>query len=371
MAVVPYLAGASLLGDRTRPGRLGRLPMTEQIDGIRVTHPRAPYVPGGGALLAPLNTPLYVAGLLPHVRSLRGRFDVVLGAYVYPDGCAAAALARILGIPYVIKAHGTDVNVVASWPTVKPLLRHALSRASATVGVSRPMVDRLVELGAPRDRAFLLENGVDRDVFRPQSKAKARATLGIRPEDEVVLFVGRLSREKGLVELFEALPRLAKLRAHKTRGRLCSVFLGEGPLEADVARRAERIASEQGDEAMRVLGARPLEEVALAMAASDLLVLPSFAEGTPNVVLESLAVGRPVVATSVGGIVDRIRHGETGFLVQPGSVGALVSAMNEALDREWSESALVAAAPFSWRESAARLEQVLMFARDAGAALAA
>src|SRR6185295_7158859 len=87
LAAIPTLSGASLLGDRTRVGRLTRVPMSDEIDGIRVLHPRIPYLPGVSAVpaLSPVNAPLYLLGLLPYLSRLRGRFDVVLGAFLYPD----------------------------------------------------------------------------------------------------------------------------------------------------------------------------------------------------------------------------------------------------------------------------------------------
>src|SRR5919202_5206350 len=132
LATIPYLAGASLLGDRTRPGRLRHVPEQEEIDGIPVIHPRVPYLPGTERVqaMAPVNAPLYLAGLLPHVRKLRGRFDVVLGTFLYPDAWAASAVARILNLPYAIKTHGTDVNVIGQWSSVKPIVASTLRAAS-------------------------------------------------------------------------------------------------------------------------------------------------------------------------------------------------------------------------------------------------
>jgi glycosyltransferase involved in cell wall biosynthesis len=106
-------------------------------------------------------------------------------------------------------------------------------------------------------------------------------------------------------------------------------------------------------------GDLPLTEVSRWLAAADALVLPSWAEGTPNVVLEALAAGRPVVATHVGGIPDVIEHGVTGLLVPPRDAPALATAMAEALGRTWDEAALLAAAPPSWDESAAKLLDLL------------
>lgn len=67
LAAIPYHPGVSLLGERTRPGRLTAVPDRDEVDGIHVAHPRTPYLPGAGSVLAPVNAPLYLAGLLPHV----------------------------------------------------------------------------------------------------------------------------------------------------------------------------------------------------------------------------------------------------------------------------------------------------------------
>src|SRR5262249_39215739 len=131
LATVPWLPGAALLGGRTRAGRLRRLPRRDVLDGLPLVHPRIPYLPGAGRLTAaaPLNGLLYLAGLMPFLPALRGRFDVVLGTHLFPDAWAAVLAARILGLPCVVKAHGTDVNVVARWPSVRPWIAATLRAA--------------------------------------------------------------------------------------------------------------------------------------------------------------------------------------------------------------------------------------------------
>ena len=145
LGVVPWVPGASLLGDRARVGKLSRVPAEDTIDGLPVMHPRAPYVPLAGPWLAAVNGPLYLAGLVPHLAALRHRFDVVLGAWLFPDAWAAEKLARALGLPYAVKAHGTDVNVIARWPSVRALVQDTLRGAGVVIGVSRPMLGALEE----------------------------------------------------------------------------------------------------------------------------------------------------------------------------------------------------------------------------------
>src|SRR5580704_15065645 len=119
-----------------------------------------------------------------------------------------------------------------------------------------------------------------------------------------------------------------------------------------------RIAS-WGPGAGHLLGARPQPDVAAWMAACDVMTLPSWAEGTPNVVLEALAAGRPVVASRVGGIPDAIIEGVTGILVAPHDCDDLADGLRAALRRRWDEAAIVASAPPSWEESAGRLFDLL------------
>lgn len=358
LGVIPYLPGASMLGDRARVGRLSRVPARDVIDGLSVVHPRVPYLPGAGPHLSALNAPLYLAGLLPHLSSLRGRFDVVLGAWLYPDAWAAGMLGHALGIPYAVKAHGTDVNVVARWPSVRGLVRRTLRKAGAVVGVSRPIVDALVELGAPEERVSLVRNGVDRALFRPADKREARRALGLPEDGKIILYVGRLEETKGLGELAQAFTQLERRGAKNAH----LVAVGEGAMRSKL----ERASSREGG--VVLAGGRPAADVARYLAAADLLTLPSWAEGTPNVILEALAAGRPVVATRVGGIPDVVEEGVTGLLVPAKDPNALADALGHALAREWPAEEITRAAPPSWETSAGHLLAALERAVAARAA---
>jgi glycosyltransferase involved in cell wall biosynthesis len=355
LAAVPYLPAAVLLGDRTRAGRLRGVPRRDRVEGVAVVHPRVPYVPGVARVhaLAPLNAPLYLAGLLPYLPALRGHVDVVLGTHLFPDAWAAVAAARYLHVPCVVKAHGTDVNVVASWPSVRPLIAATLRAARFAAGVSRPLVADLVRLGAPADRAVLLPNGVDRTIFHPEPRAAARRALGLPEDARILVFVGELTAEKGVRELCDA---FAAVRT-TSPSPVHLLLVGEGPLDAELRARAAALGSSPGR--VVVVGPCDLAGVARHLAAADLLVLPSWAEGTPNVVLEALASGRPVVASRVGGIPDLLIEGMTGLLVPPRDPDALALGLLEALARPWDEGALLASAPPSWDESAGLLFDLL------------
>jgi glycosyltransferase involved in cell wall biosynthesis len=200
---------------------------------------------------------------------------------------------------------------------------------------------------------------VDRDLFRPGDRRVARRALDLPEQGGIITFVGSLDKRKGLYELLSAFEQMD--------GAPTLVLVGDGP-----ARRAAEQAAARLEGRIVVAGARPLAEVARYLTAADVLTLPSYAEGTPNVVLEALASARPIVATPVGGIPDVVDHGRTGLLVPVRDVPALAAALAEALARPWDARAFAAATPPSWDESAARLHQLLeRAASGAEASLAA
>lgn len=346
LATIPTFPGAGYLGKWSSAGRLARVPEEEWIDGHRVRHPRTLFVP---RLATSSWAPLYAASLLPTVLRYRGHVDVVLGAWAYPDGVAAVWLARALGVPCVVKVHGSDINSLAQQPGPRRQLRATLPRAERVVVVSRALGDAVAELGVMRERIALVQNGVDATLFAPSDRRAARAQLGW-PEVPTLLFVGNLKEEKGVLDAAHA---MADVVGSMPTARL--VVVGEG-----AARAAVTALPQTQDGTVSLLGARPHADVAQLLAACDALVLPSWAEGTPNVVLEALASGRRVVATNVGGIPDLITSPVLGELVAPRDRAALGFAMLRALRVAYDPIEVARlGARGGWRQSAERLAQVL------------
>jgi glycosyltransferase involved in cell wall biosynthesis len=346
LAAIPWFPGARLFARWSLAGRMVGVPHEERIDGLPVVHPRYVYVPrighiAGGAL--------YAASLAPEVLRRRGRHDILLGSWAFPDGVGVVALAKLLGVPAVIKVHGSDMNVLARMPSVARNLRWALPRARRVVAVSRPLCDVVESFGVPRERIDIVPNGVDAELFHVRDRATARAKLGHAGDTRRwLLYVGRLEESKGVLDLLEAFSLLARRRSDV---RLAIV--GDGRARAACARAA---AGPLGDRLIAA-GPRPLEEVPLWMAACEALVLPSWAEGTPNVVLEALASGRRVVATRVGGTPDLITGPELGELVPARAPALLADALDRAADAPYSpETVAQAGTRGSWEESARRLE---------------
>ena len=124
LATIPWFPGASAFARWSRAGRLLDVPDSEIIEGITVRHPRYVFLPKVHAVAGPL----YAASLARAAMKYDGRVDVVLGSWAYPDGFAAVALARLLGVPAVIKLHGSDMNVVAELAGPRRLLGWGYAR---------------------------------------------------------------------------------------------------------------------------------------------------------------------------------------------------------------------------------------------------
>lgn len=346
LATIPWFPGARALGRWSPAGRLTAVPAREVIDGLEVGHPRFLYLP---KLWRGAAGPLYAASLLGPLAARRRRFDVLLGSWAYPDGFAAVVLGRLLALPAVVKLHGSDINVVAAMPGPRRNLRWALPRARRVIAVSRTLAEAAVRLGARRERIAVVENGVDAALFHPADRAAARAELGRDAKERLILYVGRLEREKGALDLLAAFAPLAARRPEVTLA-----LIGDGSQRAACEREAQRIGAQ-----VFLAGSRPLAEVPRWMAAADLVTLPSWNEGSPNVLLEAQACGRPIVATRVGGIPELVADPSLGELVPARAVAELGRALERVLDGaaagRYPEPAILSRARGGWGESAARL----------------
>jgi len=349
MATIPWFPGAGLLSRWSSAGKLAAVPRHEQIAGIDVHHPRTLFVP---RLAHIAWGPLYAASIAPALGRYRGKVDVVLGSWAYPDGFAAVIAARLLGVPCVVKLHGSDINVIAQLPGPRRLTAWALPQAAKVVAVSRALADEVVALGVPRERVAIVMNGVDAALFRPRDRAAARAALGLT-DAPLALYVGNLKPDKGVLDLADAWRQLARVSPH---ARLAIV--GGGPARGQLEAALPPGAT--------LVGPRPHDEIATWLAACDVLVLPSHAEGTPNVVLEALASGRRVVATSVGGIPDLVTTSALGVLVPAHEPRRLALALDEALRTPYDPAAVAElGARGGWAASAAALHAVLVAAAGA------
>jgi glycosyltransferase involved in cell wall biosynthesis len=228
--------------------------------------------------------------------------------------------------------------------------RTVLREADILIGISDELRQRMVAMGAPAEKTRAILSGCDISVFHPMDRLPARAKLGIAPDAEAVVYIGRMDRKKGLRELVEAAAAL-----HAARPRLQVYLIGEG---ADRPLVESAIQANHASEYVHAMAECTFDDVAVWMTAADLVTLPSYMEGCPNVVLEALACGRPVVATNVGGVPE-IMNENCGLLVPPRDAQALATALAKALDRHWDAEDVAAHGGRSWDMVAAELLSIL------------
>lgn len=330
-----------------------------QVPGIGTGHFTFVYPPRFGRAL---HAACWLASLLLQ-RGWRLRaagYDCILASWAYPDAVAAGWLARLLGIPYVVKVHGSDLNVQATHALRRPQIAASLRGAAAVVAVSRALAGKAVALGADATRVHALYNGVDGKRFAPGDQATARTRLGLEDNaGPLLLYVGNLKESKGCLDLLEA---FAAMTAHP-QARL--IYVGEGACRGALLARARALGVEAR---VRLAGAMPHDALPDWFRAADLLCLPSHNEGVPNVVLEAMACGTPVVATQVGGIPEVLPM-HAGRLVPPGDRTALAGALSEAVTQAWDHAAIVDhARSFNWESNIDRFDAILQQAAHVGAA---
>jgi teichuronic acid biosynthesis glycosyltransferase TuaC len=288
--------------------------------------------------------------LLDHIRSLAP--DLILNYWLYPQGYAAVEVGTKLGIPIIVGSIGTDLNAMAD-PVTRFFTRLTLQRATLVVTKSHHMRHEAIRLGADPIKVHAVLNGCDTTIFRISDRRQARAELNVGPAEQLIVYVGRLELTKGVLELVEAFATLRR----RNRG-VQLAFVGDGPRQAMIGEHAH---AHGVAEHVRFVPPETPWGVSRWLAAANLLALPSYAEGCPNVVLEATSCGRPVVATNVGGIPEIVDE-RCAVLIPPHDVAALVTALEMALDRDWNELMIASRFRRSWEDMAGELYDICLSA---------
>jgi glycosyltransferase involved in cell wall biosynthesis len=263
------------------------------------------------------------------------RIDIV-HSHDYKTDLLAWLLARRLRVIPLSTAHGwTGQSPRERW-VYYPAGKRLLARFPRVIAVSSDIRRELVRHGQREDRVTVILNGIDPDAFRRDAfrRAGVRREIGVGAEDVVIGAVGRLERQKRFDLLLEAFMPLVRARPH-----LRLVIVGDGSLKSDLA---ARVAALGLGTSCILLGHRL--DVADLHNAFDLFVQASEYEGTPNAVLEAMAMSTPIVATDVGGTAELAAHDVHGLLVAPHDVPGLTASMTRVLDDPAGTRTRVAAA---------------------------
>ena len=336
----PFRAG--IFGDYAGMAAISR---RDQRFGIDVLHPRFPLIPKLGMNAA---AGLMASACRRPVRSCVKALGVALidAHYFYPDGVAASRLARELGLPYCITARGSDINLIGNFKSPGKQMLRAAEGASALIAVSEALACAMRDLGMPAEKIHVLRNGVDLDFFAPDSSDHSGKRLA--PGGPVFLSVGALKPAKGHGIAIRFIQQLPDARL---------VVIGKGTGEAGL----QQLASQLGvGDRVTFTGTLAPEALRSWYRAADALILMSEREGMPNVILESLACGTPVLATDVGGIPELITDSCCGELIPSRSADDLATAWQRLLRRGIEPKRIrQLAMRFSWHDSTEKLHALM------------
>ena len=317
-------------------------------NGVTVLRPRFPLIP---ALSARWNPSLIARTVLPIARKLHAErpFDLVDAQFFYPDGPAAAKVARALGLPLSIKARGSDIHYWGAQGFARRRMLDAARQAAGLLAVSQALKADMAALGMPDEAITVHYTGLDRAKFKVRDRAPSRAgiiALGVPLDGRLLVTVGALIPRKGQALAIRALALLP--------GDVRLALAGTG---ADAAMLIA-LARELGvNERVHLLGSVGHDALPQLLSAADVMVLPASSEGLANAWVEALACGTPIVIADAGGARELMTLRDAGRIVAR-KPEAIAEGIAEVLTAPPAQEAVAATVErFSWETNAAALAE--------------
>jgi len=306
-----------------------QIPRKEQETNGRYTihHPRYLY-PVPKRFLYRLAGPSYGHSVGSYIYKKLEKPDLLHSHFAYPDGYGMLKLVDRWNIPLVAHLRGAFrvATGEATFKTIKKKLMEVLERADLIFTVSHSVKEEYALMGVSREKMVVMPNGVNSSLFYPMKQDEARDRLPPELREEtgkLILFVGYLRKRKGVDHLIEAMPTIIKEHPDT---RL--ILIGEGSLKNQLVKRSRELSI--GNH-ITFLSNIPHTRMVNYINASELVVLPTLAEGRPNIVLEAMLCGKAVVATNVSGIPELVRDGKEALLIPPESSSQISGAVNQLL----------------------------------------
>ena len=331
-----------------RYAALGRAATDAVENGVTVQRPRFPLIP---ALSARWNPSLIARTVLPIARRLHAErpFALVDAQFFYPDGPAAAKVARALGLPLSIKARGADIHYWGAQGFARRRMLDAARQAAGLLAVSQALKADMAALGMPGEAISVHYTGLDRTKFHVRDRSEARAgiaALGVPPDGRLLVTVGALIPRKGQALAIRALALLP--------GDVRLALAGTGADEAMLG----ALAAELGlGGRVHQLGSVGHEALPQLLCAADVMVLPAASEGLANAWVEALACGTPIVIADAGGAHELLTSPQAGRIVarNPEAIAAGIAEMLAAPPHQDAVAETVES--FSWEANAAALAE--------------
>lgn len=264
-----------------------------EVDVAAITDPRA------GKLNVMKKYFTWMLSTLQAFLSKGKQYEVVHAHYVFPSGLLGYFFKKRFRTRLIVTAHGGDIDKMArKSPWIYKWTKKILHEADHVIAVGQELYDTIHhEFRVEKERLSIINMGVNREVFKPILKEEARKLCGIEDGTRPILFVGNIIKQKGLLELVDAVSKLVR-----TYPQIQLYLIGATHNESFKRELIERIKAGNIENHVTYLGVKKQREVAESMAAAEVFVLPSHIEGFGLVALEAMSCGTPVVGTNVGGL---------------------------------------------------------------------
>ena len=268
--------------------------------------------------------------------------EKILASWAFPDGVAAQKLAKKLQCEFYLKVHGSDINMHTLYPARAKQITRMANQAKGILSVSQDLANKMTDLGVDPKLINVIYNGVNLDKFVP---------IKDNTLTPYVLFIGNLKKEKGVLELLQAFALI-----HKKFPKLTLKYIGSGNMLSEL----KSFANSEGiTKYVDFDGVKPHDQLPEILANAEVLSLPSYNEGVPNVILESMACGVPVVASTVGGIPE-VLPSSCGLLAKEITPEAIAEQLTIALSHHWDKAQIRAhAEQFNWQKNITQLTTLL------------
>jgi len=282
--------------------------------------------------------------------------------HVYMSSYMAGMVAKKYKKPFIVTQHNTFIDYQSFLNIIEQLNdfiigKSVLKHANKVITVSKETMKYVLKLGADKTKMSVIYNGVDTDYFRPVNKGESREKLGLPKNRKIILSIRRLVYKNGLDTLIESVPLLT--RDHPD---LLFVVAGKGPSRKLIEDRIKELGI---DANIKLTGFVPDRLLPVYYDAADYFILPSASgEGLPLVLLEAMACGLPVIATTVGGTPEIIKHMKNGVLVPPRNPEAMAETMAKLLSEErlgatiGEEARRIVEDRFTWEKNLHQLQDI-------------
>lgn len=354
---VPYIPMIACIRHKWK--HYANIPEKNTIEMVPVFYPRYLRFPGKWFHSLACFTQYW--GVKKTVKSIIKEFKphVIHAHAATVAGYVGLILKKKYNLPLVCSLRGDDINKYPYYSRLTmSLTKKLLSKADQLLSVSNDLKVIANTIARPKREIRVVYNGCDLGNFTYSEKDRTniRNKLGFSKKAKAIIFVGSIYKEKGIFELISAFIRL-NLRYPC----LHLIIVGDGPKRLALN---GIVSSNNLNEKVHLVGVKPYVEISKFLSASDIFVLPTYAEGLPNVVLEAMACNLPVVATRVGGIPEVIEEGKNGILINKKDINMLTEAIEYLLRNEGLAKKMgtyghkLVETKFSWQQKAQEVMKI-------------